>query len=574
MRVSSGFRARELALIRGKVCRASGLCSLVFCGRSRCKGHMLNGVDTHAGDFIQHPDELIDNIDSAVNHVLENRQYRDLHVPHEVRDCDAGFLPAELELVYEVNDPVDASKECELDRVPAHDKRELANLPRIFNAADRLNPPIHRRNKYADDKGNPENRIREERNNKGLICRDCQPLSSGIDDPRNGENADRSSQPHEYRADHICILREEGDDIIQPRDDGRKDRQKLLSHNAGKLEPALGEKPGLVGVAILRAGKVALRIGGRAHKVIVPEHDLLGLRHFVVGRRDTLRECISLKVSDRHVNAELLQGLCLAGDTGTDFLEGGLKVKVVERRHVAGKADHIFRHIYDGVACKTGRLEHGADSAGVPLCAYFVHTVGSKTFFRPRVDSLRSASESNVDDVLDFGKVGGIVNSGLDSIKRLAGNHHKPDSFRKAAEGVGRFIRVVFQLVQRGARSRELFAGLLNGGGVDSPSGRVLHSLKTIKHDIHRLIDTLERAGHAVRKYELRLDKGHRPPPFREPALRLDPALPQRFFPCFALAASFFSCSTFISIAAIMNACVYGSMSRKTFGGHLNLWRQ
>ena len=123
-------------------------------------------------------------------------------------------------------------------------------------------------------------------------------------------------------------------------------------------------------------------------------------------------------------------------------------------------------------------------------------------------------------------------------------------------------------------RSRKLFAGLLNGGGVDSPSGRVLHSLKAIKHDIHCLIDTLERAGHAVRKYELRLDKGHRPPPFREPALRLDPALPQCFFPCFALAASFFSCSTFISIAAIMNACVYGSMSRKTFGGHLNLWRQ
>ena len=516
MRVSFGLCTGELALIRSKVCHTSGLCSLVF-RRGGCReGYMLDGVDTHAGDFIQHPDELVDNIDSAVNHVLENRQYRDFHIPHEVRDCYTGFLPAELELVYEVNDPVDAGKECELDRIPADDKRELANLPRIFNAADRLNPPIHRRNKYADDKGNPENRIREERNNKGLICRDSQPLSSGMDDPRNGENADRSSQPHEYRADHICVLREEGDDIIQPRDDGRKDRQKLLSHNAGKLEPALGEKPGLVGVAILRAGKVALCIGGRAHKVIVPEHDLLGLRHFVVGRRDTLRECVSLKVSDRHVNAELLQGLCLAGDTGTDFLEGGLKVKVVERRHVAGEADHIFRHIYDGVTCKTGRLEHGADSAGVPLCAYFVHAVGGKTFFRPRVDSLRSASESNVDDVLDFGKVGGIVNSGLDSIKRLAGNHHKPDSFRKAAEGVGRFIRVVFQLVQRGARSRELFAGLLNGGGVDSPSGRVLHSLKAIKHDIHRLIDTLERAGHAVRKYELRLDKGHRPPPFRE----------------------------------------------------------
>ena len=162
MRVSSGLCTGELALIRSKVCRTSGLRSLVFCGRSRCKGHMLNGVDTHAGDFIQHPDELIDNIDSAVNHVLENRQYRDLHIPHEVRDCDAGFLPAELELVYEVNDPVDAGKECELDRVPAHDKRELANLPRIFNAADRLNPPIHRRDKYADNKGNPENRIREE----------------------------------------------------------------------------------------------------------------------------------------------------------------------------------------------------------------------------------------------------------------------------------------------------------------------------------------------------------------------------------------------------------------------------
>ena len=337
-----------------------------------------------------------------------------------------------------------------------------------------------------------------------------------MDDPRNGENADRSSQPHEYRADHICVLREEGDDIIQPRDDGRKDRQKLLSHNAGKLEPALGEKPGLVGVAILRAGKVALRVGGRAHKVIVPKHDLLGLRHFVVGRRDTLRECVSLKVSDRHVNAELLQGLRLAGDTGTDFLEGGLKVKVVERCHVAGEADHIFRHIYDGVARKTGRLEHGTEGTGVPLCAYFVHAVGGKTLFRPRVDSLRSASESNVDDVLDFGKVGGIVNSGLDSIKRLAGNHYKPDSFRETAEGVSRFIRMVFQLVQRGARSRELFAGLLNGGGVDSPSGRVLHSLKAIKYNIHRLIDTLERAGHAVRKYELRLDKGHRPPPFRE----------------------------------------------------------
>ena len=477
---------------------------------------MLNGVDTHAGDFIQHPDEFIDNIDGAVNHVLENRQYRDLHIPHEVRDCYTGFLPAELELVYEVNDPVDAGKECELDRVPAHDKCELANLPRIFNAADRLNPPIHRCNKYADDKGNPENRIREERNNKGLICRDSQPLSSGMDDPRNGENADRSSQPHEYRADHICVLREEGDDIIQPRDDGRKDRQKLLSHNAGKLEPALGEKPGLVGVAILRAGKVALRVGGRAHKVIVPEHNLLSLRHFVVGRCDTLREGISLEVSDRHVNAELLQGLCLTGDTGTDFLEGGLKVKIVERRHVAGEADHIFRHIYNGVARKAGRLEHGTDGAGVPLCAYLVHTVGGKTLFRPRVDSLRSASESNVYDVLDFGKVGGIVNSGLDSIKRLAGNHYKPDSFRETAEGVSRFIRMVFQLVQRGARSRKLFAGLLNGGSVDSPSGRILHSLKAVKHDIHRLIDTLKRAGHAVRKYELRLDKGHRPPPFRE----------------------------------------------------------
>ena len=298
MRVSSGFRARELTLIRGKVCRASGLRSLVF-RRGGCReGYMLDGVDTHAGDFIQHPDELVDNIDSAVNHVLENRQYRDFHIPHEVRDCYTGFLPAELELVYEVNDPVDAGKECELDRIPADDKRELANLPRIFNAADRLNPPIHRRNKYADDKGNPENRIREERNNKGLICRDSQPLSSGMDDPRNGENADRSSQPHEYRADHICVLREEGDDIIQPRDDGRKDRQKLLSHNAGKLKPALGEKPGLVGVAILRAGKVALRVGGRAHKVIVPEHDLLSLRHFVVGRCDTLREGISLEVGD------------------------------------------------------------------------------------------------------------------------------------------------------------------------------------------------------------------------------------------------------------------------------------
>ena len=392
--------------------------------------------------------------------------------------------------------------------------------------------------------------------------------------PRDGENADCGSKPHEYRADHIRVLREEGDDIIQPRDDGRKDRQKLLSHNAGKLEPALREKSGLVGVAVLRAGKVSLRVGGRAHKVVVPEHDLLGLRHFVVGRRDTLREGISLKVSDRHVNAELLQGLCLARDTGTDFLEGSLKVKVVERRHIAGEADHIFRHAYDGVARKAGRLEHSADGAGVPLCAYFVHAVGSKTLFRPRVDSLRRTSESNIDDVLDFGKVGGIVNSGLDGVKRLAGNHHKPDSFREPAEGVGRFIRMVFQLVQRGARSRKLFAGLLNGGGVDSPSGRVLHSLKAVKYDIHRLIDTLERAGHAVRKYELRLDKGHRPPPFREPALRLDPALPQCFFPCFALAASFFSCSTFISIAAIMNACVYGSMSRKTFGGHLNLWRQ
>ena len=337
-----------------------------------------------------------------------------------------------------------------------------------------------------------------------------------MDDPCNGENADRSSQPHEYRADHICILCEEGDDIIQPRDDGRKDRQKLLSHNAGKFEPALGEKPGLVGIAVLRAGEVSLRVSGCAHKVVVPEHDLLGLRHFVIRRRDTLREGVSLKVGDRHVNAELLQGLCLAGNTGTDFLEGGLKVKVVERRHVAGEADHIFRHIYNCIARKAGRLEHGADGAGVALCAYFVHAVGGKTLFRPRVDSLRSASESNVDDVLDFGKVGGIVNSGLDSIKRLAGNHHKPDSFRKAAEGVGRFIRVVFQLVQRGARSRELFAGLLNGGGVDSPSGRVLHSLEAVKHDIHRLIDTLERASHAVRKYELRLDKGHRPPPFRE----------------------------------------------------------
>ena len=62
---------------------------------------------------------------------------------------------------------------------------------------------------------------------------------------------------------------------------------------------------------------------------------------------------------------------------------------------------------------------------------------------------------------------------------------------------------MVFQLVQRGTCSRKFLAGLLNGGGVDSPSGRVLHSLKAIKYDIHRLIDTLERAGHAVRKYEL-----------------------------------------------------------------------
>ena len=516
MRVSSGLCTGELALIRGKVCCASGLRRLVF-RRGGCReGYMLDSVDTHAGDFIQHPDELVDNIDSAVNHVLENRQYRDLHISHEVRDCDAGFLPAELEFVYEVNDPVDAGKERELNCVPADDKRELANLPRIFNAADRLNPPIHRCNKYADDEGNPENRIREERNNKGLICRDRQPLGSSVDDPRDGENADCCSQTNEYRADHICVLREEGDDIIQPRDDGRKDRQKLLSHNAGKLEPALGEKPGLVGVAILCAGKVALRVSGRAHKVIIPEHNLLGLRHFVVGRCDTLREGVSLKVSDRHVNAELLQGLCLAGDTGTDFLKGGLKVKVVERRHIAGKADHIFRHVYDSVARKTGRLEHGADGAGVPLCAYLVHAVGGKTLFRPRVDSLRSASESNVDDILDFGKVGGIVNSGLDSIKRFAGNHHKPDGFRESAEGVGRFIRMVFQLVQRGACSGKLLTGLLNGGGVDSPSGRVLHSLEAITYNVHRLIDTLERAGHAVRKYELRLDKGHRPPPFRE----------------------------------------------------------
>ena len=516
MRVSSGLCTGELAFIRGKVCGASGLRGLVFCGSGRRKGHMLDGVDTHAGNFIQHPDELVDNIDGTVNHVLENRQYRDLHISHEVRDCDAGFLPAELELVYEVNDPVDAGKECELDCVPAHDKRELANLPRIFNAADRLNPPIHRRNKYADDKGNPENRIREKRNNKGLICRDSQPLGSGVNDPRDGENADRSSQPYKYRTDHICVLREEGDDIIQPRDDSRKDRQKLLSHNAGKLEPALGEKPGLVGVAVLCACEVSLRVGGCAHKVVVPEHDLLSLRHFVICRRDTLRESVSLKVGNRHVNAELLQRLSLAGNAGTDFLESRFEVEVVERRHIAGEADHIFRHIYDSVTRKTGRLEHGADGAGVPFCAYFVHAVGGKTLFRPQVDSLRSTSESNVDDVLDFGKVGGIINSGLDSIKRLARNHHKPDSFCEAAEGVGRFICVVFQLVQRSACSRELFAGLLNGGGVDSPSGRVLHSLEAVKYDIHRLIDTLERAGHAVRKYELRLDKGHRPPPFRE----------------------------------------------------------
>ena len=298
MCVSSGLCTGELALIRGKVCCASGLRRLVF-RRGGCReGYMLDSADTHAGDFIQHPNELVDNIDSAVNHVLENRQYRDLHISHEVRDCDAGFLPAELEFVYEVNDPVDAGKECELDRVPAHDKRELANLPRIFNAADRLNPPIHRRNKYADDKGNPENRVREERNNKGLICRDCQPLGGGVDDPRDGENADCCSQTNEYRADHIRVLREEGDDIIQPRDDGRKDRQKLLSHNAGKLEPALREKSGLVGVTVLRAGKVSLRVGGRAHKVVIPEHDLLSLRHFVVGRCDTLREGISLKVGD------------------------------------------------------------------------------------------------------------------------------------------------------------------------------------------------------------------------------------------------------------------------------------
>ena len=243
---------------------------------------------------------------------------------------------------------------------------------------------------------------------------------------------------------------------------------------------------------------------------------MLGLRHLVIRRRDTLRERVCLEVSNRHVNAELLQRLSLAGNAGADFLESRFEVKVVERRHIAGEADHIFRHIYDGVTCKAGRLEHGTDSTRVPLCAYLVHAVGSKTFFRPRVDSLRSTSESNVDNVLDFGKVGGIVNSGLDSIKRLARNHHKPDSFCKAAECIGRFICVVFQLVQRSARPRELFAGLLNGGGVDSPSGRILHSLKAVKHDIHRLIDTLERAGHAVRKYELRLDKGHRPPPFRE----------------------------------------------------------
>ena len=161
MRVSTGFSCRELGLEVRKLLSSRSLCSLILCGGCRREGDVLDRLNIDPRELVQQPDELIDKIDSAVNHVLQNRQNGDLHVSHKVRNRNTGLLPAELEFCDQVHDPVHTDEERELNCIPADDQCKRAEVPGITETSDRLNPLIDHAYEYANHYRNPENRVRK-----------------------------------------------------------------------------------------------------------------------------------------------------------------------------------------------------------------------------------------------------------------------------------------------------------------------------------------------------------------------------------------------------------------------------
>jgi len=132
------------------------------------------------------------------------------------------------------------------------------------------------------------------------------------------------------------ILRQPRDHIIECRDACRQRRQQVRRHVADKLRPVLTEQSRLVRPAVGRSGKVALCVRGNTHQIVIAQHSLLRLRHFIVRGRNTLRQRIGLQIGNRHIDAELFERFRFARNTGANLLERRVGVEVVERCHIAG----------------------------------------------------------------------------------------------------------------------------------------------------------------------------------------------------------------------------------------------
>ena len=184
----------------------------------------------------------------------------------------------------------------------------------------------------------------------------------------------------------------------------------------------------LVGEAVRGVGKVALGVRRGAHDVLVAQGGLLCLGHFLVGLRDTLGHGKGFQVDHRHVDAQLLQRLRLAGDARTELFKGFRRVEVVERRHITGEASQGHGHFFHVRLPDAHGFEHGAQRGSELLCLQFALTESLRGVLCPLVNFDRAVTEGGVHHVLDLVEVGRHADGGLAELDDLLYNKCGTDS--------------------------------------------------------------------------------------------------------------------------------------------------